>query len=93
MLPKTVTKKLTNTMARKAKMNHKLEEAQHEVDREEAERACKECKEFDIKRKHDKEATKAQRKAEEAEATHEKAAAVAHIADFEARSKARIPVG
>ena len=42
MLPQTTTEKLADVKARRAEMDCKLEEAQHEADREEAERAHKE---------------------------------------------------
>jgi len=40
MPPKTAAEKLADAMARKSQFKCKLEEAQHEVEREEAERMC-----------------------------------------------------
>ena len=70
MLPKTATENLAEVKARRAEMDCKLEEAQHKVDREEVERECKEHEKNEHKEqvKHDEEATKAKKKAEEAEA-------------------------
>ena len=90
MPPQTTTEKLADTKARKVQLDCKLEEAQHEADREEAERAHKEHKEC---MKCDEEAAKARKEAEETEAAHEKVAAAPGVAEYKACVKAKVPMG